>query len=144
MRRRGYTLIEVLAALAIVTAMMTVGLFLGSRFVTRHNEQAYFRRVQSEWRSLQTRAEVTPQPIAIDFNGGSREILLTSGTTPVQRLPLPKSLSLLSTSRLAQNPGKQFATPRVIYVHSRLGYEYRLAFEMGWGKLIVTRVDLGD
>ena len=144
MRRPGHTLIEVLAALVVVAVVMSIGIYLGKRFVTTHNEQAYLQRVQSEWRSLQTQAEVEPQKIIMNFKAEERCITLASGFTVVQTLDLPKGLLLTSSSQIEQAKGKKFASPRVIYIHSRLGYAYRLAFEMGWGKLIVTKVVLAD
>lgn len=139
MKRPAFTLIEVLAALTIVASLVLLGSTLGRRYVLRQRETVAMQRLQTEWRTLQTRAEVTQKSAELVMNQTEQELVYWIDRRVMSRQKLPDSLRLKSHSIITRDAGRAFTSPRVVMVYSTLGGRYRLSFGMGWGQLIIKR-----
>ncbi len=144
--RRGFTLIETVTVLAIVTSMAVITVH---RFPTRQrqvaDEQAFWRDLQTMWQQRTFEASVTGHPQVVSFRG--TEVVSWTGK---QGHPIPKQqwhLALpatLKTERgrdiqIWKNGHPQLAV--VIFKSAlRPKQELKLNALMGWGAYRVTNV----
>lgn len=147
MRRSGFTMLEVTAALVVVTGMLLLGMVLGKRYIQAEREQVFLDQIETEWSSLQSRSRMNLSSAVVLFIGGSRVVHFEEKyrygwrahevPMPATFLTLPKTPS----TRVEQTSGgKMFAQPKTLRFNSTLGYHYEFTFEMGWGRLVIKKV----
>ena len=151
MRRRGFTMLEVTAAMAVVTALLLLGVHLGKRYVQMQREQIFLDRLETEWSALQSRARLkTGRGQLIFYGQGAGNVRLdlyvqgkrwNEGTSSI---PFPSTLRLFADDNVKQviveqSMGGMFADPATVKLVSSLGYEYKVTFEMGWGRLDIKK-----
>lgn len=156
MRRPGFTLIEVLTALVVVTAVMLLGITVGQRWVQSEREAAFMRRLETEWNSTVGKAEtgaVTDNALTSDtyqmvfwpsteIYGSQRyeyEVTIKRNGTDVIEIPFPRTLDGGDRIVVWAPEGGFFNSPQTVHMYSKLGTEYLLTFEMGWGRLIIKK-----
>lgn len=141
--RAGFTLIEVLAALAVITGMMVIGVRLGTRWVAEKREQTFLQRVDSEWNYATARSERTKEALAFYFEPSTDEaparLVLNTDVQPRYQLDFPATLSIGSPSTLSTKPDWQYAQPKTVTIKSSLGNVYTLSIEMGCARLFIHK-----
>lgn len=132
-------MIEVIAALGVAATIMLLGSVIGPRYVARQRETAALVRLQTEWRALQNASETQHVGVAMTFDRNAQVCTFRQDGEIISQLAFPESLRIISSARIARNADQNFTTPRVIFLGSTMGGEYRLSFGMGWGQLTVKR-----
>lgn len=147
MRRRAFTMLEVTAALVVVTGMLLLGIVVGKRYVQTQREQIFLDRVATEWSALQERSRLDLTAGGLQFMGPQRIAHFEEkykGGWRGNDIPMPDTIQMLDkmdNTRVEQSSGgKMFAEPKTLKLNSTLGYHYELSFEMGWGRLVIKKV----
>ncbi|MCI1284172.1 MAG: hypothetical protein LKG24_06235 [Lacticaseibacillus songhuajiangensis] len=140
-------MLEVTAALVVVTGMLLLGIVVGKRYVQTQREELFLDRVQTEWSALQERSRLNLTAGGLQFMEKQRFAHFEEKYKNGWRgndVPMPETIYLPShnpSTRIEQaSGGKMFASPGKISLNSTLGYHYELTFEMGWGRLIIKKV----
>ncbi len=149
MRRGGYTLIEVLVALIIVTAMMTIGVIVGRHWVLEQKEMAFFHRIETDWNHSAMHAEMQTdgQPYKMTWwspgHPDSNHVTFTVGAASKEqmtaRVPYPETIQVASSMSVTRQSKYFFTQPKKMLLQSDLGNTYELTFEMGWARLVIKK-----
>lgn len=92
-RRSAFTLIEVLAALAVATVALTATLWLGQRLLVAQEEERFFAAFQARWAELRTKTVAQPDVIAGIMQITPTAVQYVVPGEPVDRLPIPSSVT---------------------------------------------------
>jgi prepilin-type N-terminal cleavage/methylation domain-containing protein len=143
LKRRGFTLIEVLAALVIVTAIMLLSMTVGRRWVQEQRELAFFRRVETEWNSAVVDAVSKHVGYRFQFTSATstppNSITIARDGVEIYNLDVPQTLDVGGDLQINVGFDEAFTKPMTKKVQSALGGSYVLAFELGWGRLFITK-----
>lgn len=150
MRRRGFTLIEVLAALAVITVTLMLGVVVGRKWVQEQREMAFCQRVVTEWNAMMVNAEnshmyyamtITQQPGDPCVATFKRE---QDQTVRGVTVTAPPTLGIMQFSTIAvkRNSAQQFTQPKTIMLESKSGAVYKFVLELGWGRLKFMKNDV--
>lgn len=146
MRRPGFTLIEVLTALVVVTAVMLLGITVGQRWVQSEREAAFMRRLETEWNSTVSKSETSGGQrlykmdiMAENTTHEANNVVIYRNDVPVYKFALPTTIKRASVAEISTASSGFFTAPQSHYLNSELGSRYELTFEMGWGRLIIKK-----
>lgn len=138
-------MVEVTAALVIITALLLLGLHFGKRYVEQQRELGFMRQVQTEWRAVQSRAQLGSLPGTMLWGEDEHKVKFFLGQgadNDLYALKMPGTLHV-HNFKVEQPLGNHlYSQPRAVHVQSDLGYDYILKFEMGWGQLFIQRGDV--
>ncbi|WP_155286113.1 hypothetical protein [Lacticaseibacillus zhaodongensis] len=135
-------MVEVTAALVVITMLMLMGLHFGKRYVQEQRELAFMHQVQTEWRAVQSRAQLQARPGKMQWLEDEHRVkfMLNEGSgNNLYALPLPATLHVHNFVIEQPAGSKMYSKPRTVHVRSSLGDDYILKFEMGWGQLFIQR-----
>ncbi|KRM54746.1 type II secretion system protein [Lacticaseibacillus sharpeae] len=143
MRRRGFTLIEVLAALVVITVTLMLGVVVGRKWVQEQREMAFCQRVVTEWNAMMVNAENSKDNYTMEFKQASKQPCtanfmhdLPNGEHVISVIA-PLSLQIMNNSSFTvrRKTGQNFTQPLTIMIESQSGAVYKMVLELGWGRL---------
>jgi len=133
MKIRAFTLIEVIAVLGMVLALSVSGLWLGQRWQRQVAEDHYLTALNAHWQATLVGAE--KKGGSLRFSAHKTIFKVTNQA--IVMIELPAHIRSVQAT-ITVSPGK-FADPQVVTLTRADGSKIRLAFQMGWGELIIQR-----
>ena len=137
-RLAGFTLIEVVAVMFVVTALAIVAVPVGRNVLTQYREREFMEALVEEWEMLKMRARAEPSSGNMYVNGEKREVrFVTQGKTKI--LAFPESLAFDGESRMECNPNGKIVTAGSLYFRHFKDITWKISFQLGWGRAILTK-----
>lgn len=135
MKRGGFTLLETLVVLAIVTMLFCLITPFASRSQQKAAEQQFWSDLRIQWQAAQTRAKVDHQITFIEPQDQSKMIQFSW----VDREYHHATVKIPSTLVLDHFPSIKmletgFVSPQTARFHSTLNHhKYEMRIQLGWG-----------
>ncbi|MBM6440519.1 type II secretion system protein [Lacticaseibacillus rhamnosus] len=138
-RLAGFTLIEVVAVMFVVTALAIVAVPVGRNVLTQYREREFMETLVEEWEMLKMRARAEPSDGNMYVNGKEREVkFVTQGKT--KSLIFPVSLRFDGEARVGCNPnGKIKKAGTLNFSNDDKKFAWVITFQLGWGRAILTK-----
>ena len=138
-RLHGFTLIEVVAVMFVITALAIVAVPVGRNVLTQYREREFMEALVEEWEMLKMRARAEPSSGNMYVNGEKREVrFVTQGKTKI--LAFPESLAFGGESRMECNPNGKIVTAGSLYFRHFKDITWKISFQLGWGRAILTKI----
>lgn len=146
MRWRGFTMIELTAAMAVVIAMLLLGMWFVPRQIAVKQEDAFFLKFEQTWRSGLREARRQQQ----DFTVAVAHRQLTFGQSGRITLTMPATVTLKAKNGEAITAGVltfHYAFDKAYPFYTELmtwdfirqdGTTRRYSWQMGWGVLYLA------
>ncbi|WP_225047038.1 prepilin-type N-terminal cleavage/methylation domain-containing protein [Lacticaseibacillus kribbianus] len=148
MIRRAFTLIEVLAVLALTAATLLIGVRIGHAVIVQREQEQFFAALIDEWDDARHSALLVGQTGSLSYSQSRIAFQLTDSPGLQWELPMPASLTLVNKEGvpltygshvlISKNAGT-FKSVRTLYFVRQQGGRVALSFNMSWG--MITRVD---
>ncbi|WP_461213338.1 prepilin-type N-terminal cleavage/methylation domain-containing protein [Lacticaseibacillus sp. GG6-2] len=142
MRRRGFTLIEVLVALMISVAAMLTTLQLGRAWWQTEAENQFLLAFERNWRHLMQQARIEHVMVKVTWNAEARKfrfIRYSPAKRAIVTLMVPASLKVKTigpTTDIIWHPSLHFTEIRTYEFRRASGRKVTFSSQLGWGELI--------
>lgn len=142
MRRRGFTLIEVLVALAISLAATLSTIQLGRAWWRTEVENQFLLTFERNWRHLMQQARIEHVMVKVTWNVELRRwtfVRYSPTKTAIVRLVVPASLKVLlirPKTDVIWHPSQQFTAIGTYQFRRTSGRIVTFTSQLGWGELI--------
>ena len=131
----GFTLFEVLIALAIITVFLVVPVQIGTDVFRRIEEKDFFNHLHHDILEAQAFALSTKQVVSVKLSRTNRYYAVFVGTKEVKRRPFPESIeisyktSLFEITFLANGNVSQFGT--ILFLVSNQEMDFKVHIGKG-------------
>ena len=137
-RLHGFTLIEVVAVMFVITALAIVAVPVGRNVLTQYREREFMEAWVEEWEMLKMRARAEPSDGNMYVNGEEREVrFVTQGTT--KTFPFPVSLTFSGRGWMSCNPHGKIKQAGTLNFSNEKKFAWVITFQLGWGRAILTK-----
>ena len=131
-RLHGFTLIEVVAVMFVITALAIVAVPVGRNVLTQYREREFMEALVEEWEMLKMRARAEPSDGNMYVNGEEREVrFVTQGTTKTFPFPVSLTFSGRGHEKIKQAGTLNFSNEKK--------FAWVITFQLGWGRAILTK-----
>ncbi len=131
-RRRGFTLIEMLLVIAIMTILMSVMVLPGKTFLERIRTKSALDSIVSQIRMARSQAITQSTTCLVRFEGGKIYISSGSGT---KEQTLPSSLKLKEAVTFGFTSAGHPSESGTIVLTEKNGKEHRISVAVGTGRV---------
>ncbi|ARY91105.1 type II secretion system protein [Lacticaseibacillus casei] len=138
-RLSGFTMIEIVAVMFILTALALVAVPVGRGALTHRQEREFMETLIEEWEMLKMKARSDHKNGDMYVKGSKRQVEFATIDGKFRVLKFPSSLTYDGSSTISCNPrGKitQAGSLNFKYAEKRF---WRVSFQLGWGRGVFVK-----
>ncbi|MDV7695155.1 hypothetical protein A7K95_10090 [Pediococcus parvulus] len=140
--KNGFTLVETLVVLTIVTILLSIGHFTLKRVMAQQQEKQFWAKFDDDWKKYEQFANFEGVVTYISFDKTRRKVKFTplkAFEKENSEIELPKTLSLF-TNQEVKIGSNGYVKPQTIGFQSEANKcTYRLRIQLGWGVYHVSK-----
>ena len=135
-RLNGFTMLEVVAVMFIVTAMALVAVPIGRSAMTHHEEREFIEKLIEEWEMLKMESKATGRNGVLNVKGADRQVQFATLASSRPLLKFPSSLSYKGeTTIICNGDGKVQQAGSLNFKQASEKY-WKVTFQLGWGRAL--------
>lgn len=138
-RLSGFTMIEVVAVMFILTALALVAVPVGRGALTHRQERQFMEILIEEWEMLKMKARSESVNGNMYVHGSKRQVEFSTINGTFRVLKLPSSLTFDGYSMLTCNPkGKITKAGSLNFKYADKRF-WTVSFQLGWGRAVFAK-----
>lgn len=138
MKEDGFTLIEMLMVLGIISTLVLLAFPLQFNVLKEQEEKQFLKTLASDVLYIQQRSTLTSGMNRITFNENSYRITVDGGPSMNRAYPKGLTIDTRTDRNITFNYNGNIKNPRTLYLVSSLN-SYRMVFPFGKGRFYLER-----
>ncbi|QVI35524.1 competence protein ComGC [Lacticaseibacillus chiayiensis] len=144
-RLSGFTMIEIVAVMFLLTALALVAVPVGRGALTHRQEREFMERIVEEWEMLKMKARSENAYGYISVTDSERQVRFSTMNGTIQVLKLPPSLIFEGSATLTVNEkGKMTKAGSLTFKYpedEKKNERWRISFQLGWGRATFVKIN---
>ncbi|TLQ50923.1 type II secretion system protein [Lacticaseibacillus casei] len=138
-RLSGFTMIEIVAVMFILTALALVAVPVGRGALTHRQEREFMERVVEEWEMLKMKARSDHVDGNLHVEGSERRVKFTTINGTIKILQFPPSLEFDGAATLVCNHRGKIKQGGSLNFKHKGKLSWLVSFQLGWGRAVFTK-----